>query len=161
MADLLRLNSIPGGGAMQKDKLGSPSTGSEDGGNGAVGGGAVGLDVPAESTQDLAEPDEFDGPALPNGRFFRFGIWEHAVCEYSAEKHERIHARNLCVFFLRSLHASQFVGCIFSRGTHRHTCENCISCLKCCRVPPIRVKWRRGVSKLYAHSFACLASACW
>lgn len=75
MAELLRLSNIPGAGVMQKDKLGSPSTGSEDGGNacngnggGAVGGtGADGL--VAESTQDLAgEQDEFDGPALHNGK---------------------------------------------------------------------------------------------
>lgn len=79
MAELLRLSNIPGAGAIQKDKLGSPSTGSEDGGNnggavgGAGGGGAGGgggggvlLDV-AESVQDLAEQDEFDGPALQNG----------------------------------------------------------------------------------------------
>lgn len=72
MADLIRLSNIPGAGVMQKDKLGSPSTGSEDGGNnGAVGGASatgVGLDV-AESVQDLAEQDEFDGPALQNGEY--------------------------------------------------------------------------------------------
>lgn len=73
MAELLRLNNIPGG-VMQKDKLGSPSTGSEDGGNGCNGGGGavggVAADgVVAESTHDLAgEQDEFDGPALHNGK---------------------------------------------------------------------------------------------
>lgn len=71
MAELLRLSNIPGAGVIQKDKLGSPSTGSEDGGNnGAVGGVAANnsLDV-AESTQDLAgEQDEFDGPAMAYGR---------------------------------------------------------------------------------------------
>lgn len=77
MAELLRLNNIPGG-VMQKDKLGSPSTGSEDGGNGCNGGGGGGGGavggvpadgVVAESTHDLAgEQDEFDGPALHNGK---------------------------------------------------------------------------------------------
>lgn len=57
MAELLRLHSIPG---IQKDKLGSPSTGSEDGGNGTC------LDM-VEMGKDLADQDEFDGPAMPNG----------------------------------------------------------------------------------------------
>lgn len=59
MADLLRMHSHPVG--FQKDELGSPSTGSEDGGNGAV------QDL-AESSKELCDPDEFDGPALPNGK---------------------------------------------------------------------------------------------
>lgn len=53
MADLLRM----GGMGIQKDKLGSPSTGSEDGG----------VDL-AELVQEL-DHDEFDGPALPNGKW--------------------------------------------------------------------------------------------
>lgn len=57
MAELLRLNSIPG---IQKDKLGSPSTGSEDGGN-------CGLDMAEAGNKELPDQDEFDGPALPNG----------------------------------------------------------------------------------------------
>lgn len=66
MAELLRLTNIPG---IQKDKLGSPSTGSEDGGNGA-------LDL-AESNRELADQDEFDGPALPNGK--KFGRQSHIL----------------------------------------------------------------------------------
>lgn len=54
MADLLRMGGVMG---IQKDKLGSPSTGSEDGG---------GIDL-AELVQEL-DHDEFDGPALPNGK---------------------------------------------------------------------------------------------
>lgn len=108
MADLLRLNSIPGAGAMQKDKLGSPSTGSEDGGNGgAIGGGAVGLDVPAESTQDLAEQDEFDGPALPNGMLlfgvhmqFSCGRWQTRTKNMNTVSHGSLHASAMCwVYF--------------------------------------------------------------
>lgn len=56
MADLIRV----GGSSMmttQKDKLGSPSTGSED------GGGGVDL---AELAQEL-DHDEFDGQVLANG----------------------------------------------------------------------------------------------
>ncbi len=47
------------GGVMgiQKDKLGSPSTGSEDGG---------GVDL-AELVQEL-DHDEFDGPTILNGK---------------------------------------------------------------------------------------------
>lgn len=44
------------GGVIQKDKLGSPSTGSEDGG---------GVDL-AELVQEL-DHDEFDGPTILNG----------------------------------------------------------------------------------------------
>lgn len=52
---------ISGGGAMgiQRDKLGSPSTGSED------GGGCMDL---AEIAQEL-DQDEFDG-IVPNGKNF-------------------------------------------------------------------------------------------
>lgn len=54
--------------AIQKDKLGSPSTGSEDGGGGGVGaGGGAAFDL-TELVQEL-DHDEFDGPALPNGKF--------------------------------------------------------------------------------------------
>lgn len=42
---------------IQKDKLGSPSTGSEDGG----------VDL-AELVQEL-DHDEFDGPTVLNGKF--------------------------------------------------------------------------------------------
>lgn len=45
------------GGVIQKDKLGSPSTGSEDGG---------GVDL-AELVQEL-DHDEFDGPTILNGK---------------------------------------------------------------------------------------------
>lgn len=83
MAELLRLGNIPGaGGHMPKDKLGSPSTDSDEGGNdngggGGARGGVVEAAAVAESTQDLVngvggllmagEQDEFDGPALQNG----------------------------------------------------------------------------------------------
>lgn len=54
MADQIRM-----GFAIQKDKLGSPSTGSEDGG---------GLDL-GEPLQEF-DPDETDGPMMPNGNVF-------------------------------------------------------------------------------------------
>lgn len=49
---------------LQKDKLGSPSTGSEDGG----------VDL-AELVQEL-DHDEFDGPTILNGRL------EHTISIY-------------------------------------------------------------------------------
>ncbi|XP_026463003.1 ras GTPase-activating protein 1 [Ctenocephalides felis] len=56
MADLIRM--MPGGmGAIPKDKLGSPSTGSDDGG---------GIDL-ADLAVEL-EPDELDGPSVNGDR---------------------------------------------------------------------------------------------
>lgn len=58
MGDMMRLSSSGGalGGGFHRDKLGSPSTGSEDGG---------GIDL-ADIAQEL-DQDEFDGPATLNG----------------------------------------------------------------------------------------------
>uniref|UniRef100_A0A182J5D4 Uncharacterized protein n=1 Tax=Anopheles atroparvus TaxID=41427 RepID=A0A182J5D4_ANOAO len=60
MADMMRLSSSGGalGGGFHRDKLGSPSTGSEDGGAGCI-------DL-AEIAQEL-DQDEFDGPTTLNG----------------------------------------------------------------------------------------------
>lgn len=55
MADLIRMGGIV---SIPKDRLGSPSSGSED------GGGGVDL---ADLAQEL-DQDEFDGPALINGK---------------------------------------------------------------------------------------------
>lgn len=60
MADLLRMGGVFG---IQKDKLGSPSTGSEDGG---------GLDL-GELVQEL-DQDEFDGPLMANGKLAFFFV---------------------------------------------------------------------------------------
>ena len=56
MADLIRMGGFLG---IQKDKLGSPSSGSDDGGGG-------GMDL-TELVQEL-DHDEFDGPVMPNGK---------------------------------------------------------------------------------------------
>lgn len=61
MADLIRM-----GFGIQKDKLGSPSTGSEDGG---------GLDL-GELVQEL-DQDEFDGPLMPNGNFILLNKYQN------------------------------------------------------------------------------------
>lgn len=55
MAELLRMAGLM---SAHKDKLGSPSTGSEDGG---------GVDM-GDLAQEL-EQDEFDAPMLANGKF--------------------------------------------------------------------------------------------
>lgn len=57
MAELMRMGGIV---SIPKDRLGSPSSGSED------GGAAVDL---AELAQEL-DQDEFDGPPLINGKKF-------------------------------------------------------------------------------------------
>uniref|UniRef100_A0A182K4P8 Ras GTPase-activating protein 1 n=1 Tax=Anopheles christyi TaxID=43041 RepID=A0A182K4P8_9DIPT len=85
MGDMMRLSSSGGalGGGFHRDKLGSPSTGSEDGG---------GIDL-ADIAQEL-DQDEFDGPATLNGAFDRPAItappeseWYHGRLDrYSAEQ---------------------------------------------------------------------------
>lgn len=58
MADMMRMSGSGGAiGGFQRDKLGSPSTGSEDGG---------GIDL-GDIAQEL-DQDEFDGPTTLNGR---------------------------------------------------------------------------------------------
>lgn len=70
MADLIRMGAAGGGVmVMQRDKLGSPSTGSEDGGGGG-GGGVIDL---ADLAPEL-DQDEFDGPATLNGESLFFYI---------------------------------------------------------------------------------------
>lgn len=56
MADLIRMGGIV---SIPKDRLGSPSSGSDDGG--------VAVDL-ADLAQEL-DADEFDGPLLMNGKF--------------------------------------------------------------------------------------------
>lgn len=57
MADMMRMSGSGALGGFQRDKLGSPSTGSEDGG---------GIDL-GDMAQEL-DQDEFDGPVAFNGR---------------------------------------------------------------------------------------------
>lgn len=57
MADMMRMSGSGALGGFQRDKLGSPSTGSEDGG---------GIDL-GDIAQEL-DQDEFDGPVAFNGR---------------------------------------------------------------------------------------------
>lgn len=64
MAEIIRMgggnNGSSSSSGIQRDKLNSPSTGSEDG-----GGGVGGIDL-TELTQDI-DQDEFDGPIIANG----------------------------------------------------------------------------------------------
>lgn len=62
MADLIRMGGIVG---IPKDRLGSPSSGSDDGG--------VGVDL-ADLAHEL-DVDEFDGPLLVNGAYVRIYIF--------------------------------------------------------------------------------------
>lgn len=66
MADLIRMGGIVG---IPKDRLGSPSSGSEDGG--------VGVDL-ADLAHEL-DADEFDGPLLVNGMTRNFHNDHHSV----------------------------------------------------------------------------------
>lgn len=59
MADLIRMGGIA---SIPKDRLDTPSSGSED----EAGIGAVDL---ADLAHEL-DQDEFDGPMLINGRYF-------------------------------------------------------------------------------------------
>lgn len=65
MADLIRLGGHGGHsmmGGIQRDRMNSPSSGSDDG-NGCGGGGAIDL---ADLAHEL-DQDEFDGPAIMGG----------------------------------------------------------------------------------------------
>lgn len=61
MADLIRIGAHMG---MQKDRMGSPSSGSED------GGAAIDL---ADLAHEL-DQDEFDGPPLIGGKYNLYEI---------------------------------------------------------------------------------------
>lgn len=65
MAELMRLGAHGGHmsmGGIQRDRMNSPSSGSDEGNNGTVGGGIYLGDLAHELDQD-----EFDGPATIGG----------------------------------------------------------------------------------------------
>lgn len=103
MADLIRMGAAGGGVmVMQRDKLGSPSTGSEDGG----GGGGGGIDL-ADLAPEL-DHDEFDGPATLNGEsvFFIFYFFYlifilYALYAYYYFYFYQIFVRCLCYQFYK------------------------------------------------------------
>lgn len=75
---------------IQKDKLGSPSTGSEDGG---------GVDL-AELVQEL-DHDEFDGPTVMNGIVMSLTLlsWLDSLSTSMFQSNIRLpNYENVCVF---------------------------------------------------------------